>query len=483
MPSLSKSLRWTLLLSTTAVLAACEVGPNYHRAPVETPPAFKEAEGWTPAQPADGVDRGEWWTVFNDPLLNQLESQVRVSNQTLAADLAAYNEAHAIVAEDQATLFPTVNLNSSAIQSKRGGTNQVTGTGAVVRGGAAVNEFEVEPSASWAPDVWGKIRREVEVAKANAQASYADLANARLSAQSTLAADYLELRMLDAEAVVLTKTGEAYKKSLAITRNQYEAGTVSKSNVLQAETTLDNAQAGLTDLGVQRTASEHAIAVLIGKPPAELTIPADPNWAPQPPATPTELPSTLLQRRPDVAAAERAAASASAQIGVQVAGFFPNITLTGDYGVASQTVSNLFNSSNVLYSIGASAAETVFDAGATRARVRQAKATRDQAVAEYRQTVLTAFQQVEDDLAASRVLQNEEPQRAAASEAADEEETVAFNEYRAGTVDYTTVVTAQAAALSARQTLLTLQVQRMTTEVSLITALGGGWSTKQLPKS
>jgi NodT family efflux transporter outer membrane factor (OMF) lipoprotein len=496
-----KSLRWTLMVSTAASLAACEVGPNYHRSPVETPPAFKEAAGWTPAQPSDGVDRGDWWTVFNDPLLNQLEAQVAVSNQNLKAALEAYIQAHDVVAQDRAALFPTLDLTGSADLSKgSSGRGTVTGTGTGLGTGVGsgstgvgttvvnsnnrpVSEFQVQLGASWAPDVWGKIRREVEGAKANAQASYADLANARLSAQSTLAADYLELRLLDAQKGVLTSTAAAYTKALTITRNQYKAGTVSKGNMLQAETTLLNAQASLVDLDTQRTASEHAIAVLIGKPPADLTIAADPTWKPNLPQTPVALPSTLLERRPDIAAAERSVAAANAQIGVQVAGFYPNLTLSGSGGLASTSIGQLFNASSELWSIGADVAQTVFNGGLTKAQVRQAKAAHDQAIAQYRQAVLTAFQQVEDDLSASRVLQTEEPLRQDASNAADQEETIALNEYRAGTVDYTTVVTAQAAALSARQTLLTLQVQRMTTEVSLIEALGGGWSATQLPKS
>jgi NodT family efflux transporter outer membrane factor (OMF) lipoprotein len=481
--SLSKSLRWTLLLSAAAALAACEVGPNYHRSPVETPPAFKEAAGWTPAQPADGVDRGDWWTVFNDPLLNQLEAQVAVSNQNLKAALEAYNEAHDVVAQDRASLFPTLDLTGSATLSKHGGSATVTSSGTVVQGSKPVSEYEVELGASWAPDVWGKIRRQVEGAKANAQASYADLANARLSAQSTLAADYLELRLLDAQKAVLTSTAAAYTKALTITRNQYNAGTVSKGNMLQAETTLLNAQANLADLDTQRTASEHAIAVLTGRPPADLTIAPDPTWKPNLPQTPIELPSTLLERRPDIASAERSVAAANAQIGVQVAGYYPNLTLSGSGGLASTNIGQLFNASNELWSIGANVAQTVFNGGLTTALVREAKAAHDQAIAQYRQTVLTAFQQVEDDLSASRVLQTEEPLRQDAANAANEEETIALNEYRAGTVDYTTVVTAQATALSARQTLLTIQVQRMTTEVSLIEALGGGWSATQLPKS
>ena len=483
MPSFPKSLRWSLLLSTTAALAACEVGPNYHPSPVETPPAFKEAAGWTPAQPADGVDRGDWWTVFNDPLLNQLETQVSVSNQNLKAALEAYNQAHQVVAQDRAALFPTLDLTGSATESKHGGATTVTSAGTVVKGGAPVSEYVVELGASWAPDVWGKIRRQIEGARANAQASYADLANARLSAQSTLAADYLELRLLDAQKAVLKATADAYAKSLAVTTNQYKAGTVSKGNMLQAQTTLYNAQASLVDLDTQRTASEHAIAVLIGKPPADLTIDPDPNWKPQLPETPTALPSTLLERRPDIAASERSVAAANAQIGVQVAGYFPALTLSGSGGFTSTAISQLFDVSNSLWSVGANVAQTVFNAGLTTAQVRGAKAAHDEAIAQYRQAVLTAFQQVEDDLAASRVLQTEEPLRLEASQAADQEETIAFNEYRAGTVDYTTVVTAQAAALGARQTLLTIQVQRMTTEVSLIEALGGGWSTTQLPKS
>jgi NodT family efflux transporter outer membrane factor (OMF) lipoprotein len=388
-----------------------------------------------------------------------------------------------VVAQDSAALFPSLNLTGLTTLSKHGGSATVTSAGAVVQGSKPLSQYQVQLGASWAPDVWGKIRRQVEGAKANAQASYADLANARLSAQSTLAADYLELRLVDAQKGVLTSTAAAYTKALTITRNQYNAGTVSKGVMLQAQTTLLNAQANLADLDTQRTASEHAIAVLTGRPPADLTIAPDPTWNPNLPQTPIELPSTLLERRPDIAAAERSVAAANAQIGVQVAGYYPNLTLSGSGGLASTNISQLFNASSELWSIGANVAQTVFNGGLTTALVREAKAAHDQAIAQYRQTVLTAFQQVEDDLSASRVLQTEEPLRQDASNAANQEETIALNEYRAGTVDYTTVVTAQATALSARQTLLTLQVQRMTTEVSLIEALGGGWAATQLPKS
>jgi NodT family efflux transporter outer membrane factor (OMF) lipoprotein len=473
-------------LLAASMLGGCLVGPNYKRPPVATPPAFKEAEGWTPAQPADGVDRGDWWAVFNDPLLNSLEAEVAVSNQNLAASLAAYEQAHAAVAADQAQLFPTVDLTGSATQSKQGhggATAGAAGAAGAALGSKATTSYQLEIGASWAPDVWGKIRREIEGAKASAQASAADLANARLSAQSTLAADYLELRLLDAEKDVLTKTTDADAKALDVVRNQYHAGMVARTDELQAETTLYNAQASLVDLDTERSASEHAIAVLTGVPPAELTIAPDPNWAPAVPETPLDVPSTLLERRPDIAAAERSAQSANAQIGVQVAGYFPDITLSGNYGYASSALSGLFNASNSFWSIGANAVETVFNAGLTTAQVREAKAARDEAFATYRQTVLSAFEQVEDDMAAARVLQNEEPLRAEASQAADQAEIVALNEYKAGTVDYTSVVTAQTAALGARETLLSLRVQRMTTAVSLIEALGGGWSASELPKS
>jgi len=472
-------------VAVSSLLSGCLVGPNYKRPAVETPVAFKEAQGWTPAQPADGVDRGDWWTIFGDPVLDSLEAKVMVSNQNLAEALAAYQEAHAVVAADAAQLFPTLTTTGSVTRQKESpgpAGASVVGAGAATSS-YALTIYDVEADASWAPDVWGKVRRELEGAKATAQASAADLANARLSAQSTLAIDYLTLRMLDAEEVVLQQTADADTRALTVVRNQYHAGTVAKSDELQAETTLYNAQASQVDLESQRAQNEHAIAMLVGEPPANLTIAPDPNWSPSVPETPIAVPSTLLERRPDVSAAERNAKAANAQIGVQVAGYYPNITLTGGYGFTSASFASLFNAANSFWSVGASAVQTVFNGGLTSAMVREANAQRDEAVATYRQTVLAAFQQVEDNLAAAHVLQVEEPLRVQASSAADQAETVALNEYRAGTVDYTTVVTAQTAALSARQALLTLRVERMTTAVNLIEALGGGWSTKELPRS
>jgi len=462
-------------VASIAALSACAVGPNYQRPSVTTTANFKEAEGWTPAKPADGVDRGDWWSVFNDPTLDGLERKVDVSNQNLAAAAAAYQQARALVAQDRASFFPTVNLTPSAAHNGRN-TASLTG------GPTSANSYSATLGASWAVDVWGRIRRTVEGAKASAQASAADLANARLTAQSELAADYFQLRVTDAQKALLEATAKDYERSLQITQNQYAAGVAAKSDVLTAQTQLTNAKASLVDLDRQRTATEHAIAVLIGLSPAEFTLAADPSWTPPPSPTPLALPSTVLQRRPDIAAAERAAANANAQIGVQVAGYFPNLTLSGSYGFSSTVLSTLFKTSNAAWSYGASAAETVFDAGATSARVRGARAAYNQAVAQYRQTVLSAFQQVEDNLAADRVLQNEESLRVEAAQESSQAAQISLNQYKAGQVAYTTVVVAQATALSARQSLITLQGQRLATSVSLIEALGGGWKASDLPK-
>ena len=459
----SSALRRLGLLPLLLV-SACAVGPNYHRPAVTTPPAFKEAQGWTPAVPADGVDRGDWWTVFGDDQLDALEAKIDISNQNLKAAEAAYRQARALVAEDRATLFPNLDLTGSATRSKRGA------------GAAAANSYQAALGGSWEIDLWGKIRRTIEGAKGSAQASEADLANARLSAQSELAADYVQLRLADADKRLLQATVQAYAKSLQITQNQYKVGVAAKSDVLQAQTQLISTQASLVDVDRQRTTAEHAIAVLIGAAPADLTIEPAADWAPKPPPTPVALPSILLQRRPDVAAAERQAMAANAQIGVATAAFFPDLSLTGSYGFGSTALKTLFNSSSAAWSYGGGAAQTVFDAGATLAKVRGARAGYDQAVASYRQTVLTAFQQVEDALAAARVLQDEAALRQQASASADQAEQILLNQYRAGQVAYTSVVVAQATALAARQSLLTVQGQRVTNAITLITALGGGWS-------
>ena len=471
--------RRTLALLTTAVLAGCAVGPNYVRPSVATPPAFKEAAGWVRAQPDDAAPRGDWWTLFNDPVLNQLEAQVEVSNQNLAAAEAGYRQARASVAEQRAALFPTVGLTGSAQRSDHGVGTVVTapgGSGGVVTpGGGARNSYQLGAQASWEPDLWGKIRRTVEAAGAQAQASEADIANAKLSAQSQLAIDYVALRADDEQKRLIDLTVDAYQRSLTIATNRYNAGMAVKSDMLSAQTQLDNAKAQSADIGQQRAQMEHAIAVLTGQPPANLTIAPAP-WSLAVPATPAAVPSLLLQRRPDIASAERKVAAANAQIGVQEAAYFPTLTLSGQGGVNSSSLASLFSSSATFWSLGANVAETLLDFGARHARVNQAKATYDQTVAQYRQTVLSAFQDVEDALVAERVLAEEEPLRAQASQAADQSEQIAINQYNAGTAIYTTVVVAQASALSARQSLLSLQRDRITAATQLIAALGGGWT-------
>ena len=475
----------TLLL---AGVGGCMVGPNYHRPSTPTPPAYKESNGWMPAQPSDAADRKDWWTVFGDPTLNALEAKVDVSNQTLAAAEAAYREAHALVAQDRAALFPTITGNASFQASGGGGSRASTAGSGTTTGGSTTTSsstqtlYQVSLGGTWAPDIWGAVRRTIRSAKASAQASAALVANARLSAQTELAADYISLRELDEEKRISDATVTAYTRTLTITQNKYKAGNAARSDVLTAKTQLESTEAQNTDLARQRALMEHAIAILAGEPPAALTLAPTP-WNLKLPEIPTSAPSTLLQRRPDIANAERTAASQSELIGVAVAAYYPTVTLTGEGGFAAPNLGQLFNASNAFWSLGASAAETIFDAGARSAKVREAKAAYDEAVANYRQTVLAAFQNVEDNMAAQRVYVTEEAQLRQASDDANTNVTITLNEYRAGTVDFTTVATAQAVALQDQNALVQNQAARLTTAVSLIEALGGGWTTAALPKS
>ena len=473
--------RRTLALVTTALLAGCAVGPNYVRPSVVTPPAFKEADGWVRARPDDSAPRGDWWTVLGDPVLNQLEAQVEVSNQNLAAAEAAYRQARASVTEQRAALFPTVGLTGSAQRSDRGtaavipSTGGSGGTTTVPTVSGARSSYQLGAQASWEPDLWGRIRRTVEAAGAQAQASDADIANARLSAQSQLAIDYVSLRADDELKRLIEQTVDAYQRSLTIATNRYNAGIAVKSDMLSAQSQLASAKAQSADIQQQRAQMEHAIAVLTGQAPANLTI-TPVAWNLAVPATPAAVPSLLLQRRPDIASAERKVAAANAQIGVQEAAYYPSLTLSGQGGVSSSSLASLFASSATFWSLGANVAETILDFGARHARVNEAKAAYDQTVAQYRQAVLSAFQEVEDALIAERVLAEEEPLRLQASQAADQSEQIAMNQYKAGTAIYTTVVVAQASALNARQSLLSLQRDRITASTQLITALGGGWT-------
>ncbi len=418
--------------------------------------------------------------MFNDPVLNDLEQKVVVSNQNLAAAEAAYQQARAIVSEQRAALWPSVTANGSANVSKAAGGGSVISGGQVVGGGkGAVSNYALQLGGTWEPDIWGKVRREIESAKATAQASAADLVNTRLSAQMELAADYITLRQLDEQKRFDDGTVKAYEESLTITRNKYNAGNSALSDVDAAETQLHNAKAADIALGQQRALAEHAIAILTGQPPAALTIAPGP-WTLQPVAIPPGVPSTLLQRRPDVAAAERQAAAASASIGVATAGYYPNITLTGTGGTESQSIGALFSPQTFFWNAGVSAAETVFNGGLTRAQVRAARAGYDQSVALYRQAVLAAFGQVEDNLAAQRVLAEEQPELQGAVNSADQDLRIVQNQYKAGTVDYTSVVVAETQDYAAHNAELALEANRLTTTVDLIVALGGGWNADEL---
>jgi len=454
------------VLAATLLAAGCAVGPAYQVPSAATPAVFKEAPAadaiWLPAAPADALDRGDWWTLFGDPDLDRLAAQVTVSNQNVAAAVAAYAQAQELVREQRAALFPTLGLDASA--------RRIGGRGSATIG----NAFQASFAAGWEPDLWGRLRSSVDSASAGAAASQADLAAARLSSQAELAVNYFSLREADAEIGLLHSTVEGYERSLQITQNRYAAGVIAKTDVLQAQTQLANTRADLVSLQGQRARLEHAIAVLVGQAPGDFALAPAP-WRSSVPAVPLGVPSLLLQRRPDIAAAERDVATANAQIGIQRSAYFPSISLSGALGAAGASVTDLFSASGALWSLGVSAVQTLFDAGAIRARVAGAEAGRDVAIARYRQTVLTAFQAVEDQLATTRVLVEQEALRREASAAADATETQILNRYRAGQLSYTEVVTAQVSALNARRALLQLALARQSSAVSLIQALGGGW--------
>ncbi|HUZ12243.1 MAG TPA: efflux transporter outer membrane subunit [Caulobacteraceae bacterium] len=479
---MKRAVPLALLLLAGAALSACEVGPSYRRPATPTPAAYRQIQGWAPATPSDAADRKDWWTLFGDPQLDELESQVEVSNQNLAAEAAAYRQARAIVSEQRAALWPTVTgAGSASISHSGGGRSVVASNGSVLggsSGGSTIEDYALQLGATWEPDLWGRVRRQIENARAGAQASYATLVNARLSAQLELAADYVTLRQLDEEKRIDDATAAAYARSLAVARNKYAAGVAALSDVDQAQTQLHNERAADTALGQQRAQMEDAIAVLVGRP-ANLAI-APAAWTLKPVEIPPGVPSTLLQRRPDIAIAERQAAAASAEIGVATANYFPSLTLTGAGGAQATRLAQLFSPQSFFWNAAASAAQTIFNGGLTHAQVAAARAAYDQAVANYRQTSLAAFAQVEDNLAAQRVLAAEQPDLRASVASADEALHIARNQYAAGTVDYTTVVVAEAAALSAHNAELALEASRLTTTVDLVVALGGGWNAAAL---
>jgi len=480
---MSKPMRKTPLFLAAAALSACAVGPNYHRPSAPAPSGYKEAEGWKPAEPREAASGTDWWRVYEDAVLDDLEHQLKVSNQTLKASEAAWREAVAAAQVAGAQIYPTTELTGSA-QRSRGAVNSYVTSGSVSGSTSAtrpepVNQFAVTGSASWDLDIWGKIRRTIESDVATAKASEADLAAARLSAQATLAVDYIELRVTDEQIQLLADTVKGYQRSLDITRNQYKVGVAAKADVITAATQLEGAQSQQIGLGVTRATLEHAIAVLVGKPPADFSI-APATFGSAIPVVPAGVPSALLERRPDIAEAERKVAAANAQIGVAISAYFPDLTLSGTYGFASSVSGGLLRAPNNVWSVGAAASDALLDFGARRYQVAQARAAYDGTVASYRQTVLAAFQQVEDELATLRILEQQYQVADQTVKDANLAVQLALNQYKAGIVAYTAVVTAQATALTDAQALLSIRQSRLVASATLIEALGGGWSASDL---
>jgi NodT family efflux transporter outer membrane factor (OMF) lipoprotein len=460
--------RNALLASLALLLNGCLVGPDYHRPPVPVPTVYKELAGWTVAVPSADAPKGDWWTGFNDPLLDTLEPMVSVSNQTVRQDYANYQEALAEVQVARSALFPTAAVTGSVTKqhAARATVGNLPGT---------VTAGSLEGNVSWAPDLWGAVRRAIEESKATAQASAATLANATLSEQTALATAVIDLRVIDANIDLLQKTVEAFTESLRVVSNQGTAGTTPPSDVIAARAQLENTQASLIALGVARAQNAHAIAVLVGKNPEELDIPHS-TALPKLPSVPAGVPSELLQRRPDIAIAERQMAAQNAAIGVAVAAYYPSLSLSAAAGFSQSPLAGLLHAANHVWSLGAAASETVFDGGERHGQVAAAKAAYEATVANYRGTVLKAFQNVEDDLSGLRILaQQGEVLDSAVKDAARGSE-IALNEYQAGTVDFTTVASAQATQLSTEQSALNVTQQRLLDTVSLIGDLGGEWS-------
>jgi NodT family efflux transporter outer membrane factor (OMF) lipoprotein len=459
-----------------AVFAGCTVGPDYVRPTVNTPANYKEVDGWKVAQPKDDVLRGVWWEIFNESELNALEQQVEVSNQNIAAAEATFRQARALVQQVRANYFPTITIGIGVTNSSRSTT--ITGSSSGPR--TTSTQYSLPVDVSWELDVWGRIRRLVESSQAGAQASAADLQNAKLSAQAELAQDYFELRALDAQKRLLDGTVADFQKSLDLTRNRYAAGVVSRADVLEAETQLKATQAQAIDVGVQRAQLEHAIALLIGKTPAEVSVSVLPLGT-QPPPIPLGLPSELLERRPDIAAAERLVAQANAQIGVAEAAYFPTLSLGASGGFEGTSFARWISAPSRFWSVGPTITETVFDGGMRRAQTAEARAVYDTSVALYRETVLAGFQQVEDNIAALRILQNEAEIQDEAVKSAQQTVVVVTNQYRAGVTSYLDVISAQTAALNNQRTAITILGNRLNASVLLIKALGGGWNVSDLP--
>ncbi|MGA8223936.1 MAG: efflux transporter outer membrane subunit [Candidatus Acidiferrales bacterium] len=475
-------------------ITGCMVGPKYHTPTADTPAAYKEltpadyqvTEGWKVAQPKDDALRGKWWEIFNEPELNALEEKVNVSNQNIASAAASFLAARALVKQARSQLFPTASTNPAitvqrpSATVKPGGSGSGTGTGSASSATSTFADYSLPFDATWQPDLFGRIRNTVKSAAYGAQASAADLENTRLTVQAEVAADYFQLRGQDSLKELLDSTVIAFRESLDLTKALFDTGIDSDEAVAEAETQLESTQAQDDALGIQRAQFEHAIAMLTGQPASTFSIPSRPLTT-NAPAIPFGVPSELLERRPDIAAAERLVAQANAQIGIARAAYYPTVTLSAIAGFESTSIANWFIWPSRFFSVGPAAAETLFDAGLRRATVMQFKAQYDETVANYRQAILTAFQQVEDNLASLRVLSVEIQHQDSAVKSAQRTLTVAMDRYRTGLDPYLNVITAQTTLLANQETAVNLRIQQMTASEGLIQALGGGWDSSQLP--
>jgi NodT family efflux transporter outer membrane factor (OMF) lipoprotein len=462
-----KEFRGAGLACLFACLTACAVGPHYKRPAFEATPSFKEENGWKPTEPADALSRGPWWHIFDDAVLSGLEEQIDISNQNVKSAAAAVEQAQALVREAQAGFWPTITASIGRTREREGASSPH-------------NVNSAGGSVGWPLDIWGQVRRSVESNKASAQFSEAALASARLSAQAELASDYFQLRGQDQLQILLDDTVKADELALKITENRYRVGVAARADVVTAQTQLLSAQAQQVSVAIQRGTLEHALAVLVGQQPATFSV-APVAIRNDVPTVPAGVASTLLERRPDIAEAERKVASANAQIGIAKAAYFPALSLTGSLQYQSGgALSDLFRVPNQIWSVGPSLAQTLFAGGLHRAQVAAARAAWEQSVDDYRQTVLAGFQQVEDELVTLRVLEAQSGVEEKLVLAAREAEKLTLNQYKAGTVPYSSVITAQTTRLASEQSALTVFINRLTASVTLIEALGGGWSASQL---
>ena len=465
-----------LLAMAVLFLSGCAVGPKYHPPTVPAPPAYKELGNWKPAQPNDQSLGGDWWKVFQDPQLGALEIQVNVSNQNLKAAEAQFRQARAALRYNRADYYPTITGGLSATRTRTSANRFGS-----LSSGKTTNDFVLPIDISYEADVWGRVRRNVESYREQAQASAADLATVNLSMHADLAIDYFEARSLDAQEQLLNTTVKQYEQALELTESRFQGGIASEVEVEQAKTILQTTRAAAIDVSVARAQFEHAVAILIGKPPAEFSLPPLPLTAP-PPHVPISVPSELLERRPDIAASERRVAAANAQIGVAKSAYYPLISLGSSGGFESSAITTLLTGPSGLWSLGASAVGTIFDGGRRHALSDEARAAYDFQVAAYRESVLTGFQQVEDNLAAVRILENEANVQDEAVVAAQHSLDLSITRYKGGVTSYLEVITAQNAALVDEVTAVNILGRRMASTVLLIQALGGGWDRSSLPE-